>query len=127
MGEGDCAARGRKSAAAGVAAGPASDGISAARLAGTAEDSARKHTDLHTSSAGVGEPEVGEGRGEGLRDESSFDCGALPSRDSRGRKPGRVSLGTIAEGAIAGSGAQRGVAGAPAKKNCLQEKPIGEV
>src|SRR6266404_3044143 len=113
MGERDCAARGRKSAAAGVAAGLASDGISAARLAGTAENSAWKHTDLHAGSAGPGQPKGGEGRGEGLRDKSSFDCGALPSRDSRGREPGRVSLGTIKERTIAGSGALRRVTGAP--------------
>src|SRR4029077_259966 len=107
MGEGNCAARGGQSAAAGAAAGPASDGISAARVAGAAEDSAGQHANVYASGAGAGESKVSAGGGEGVRHESGFDCGALPPRHSRGRQPGRVSLGTIAEGAVVGARAGR--------------------
>src|SRR5216684_1343777 len=82
LGEGNCAARGGKSAEAGAAAGFASDGVSAARVAGAAEDSAGQHTHLYASGAGAGEPEVRAGGGEGVRDESGFDCGALSQGDS---------------------------------------------
>src|SRR5260370_17713267 len=78
LGEGNCAARGGKSAEAGAAAGFARDGVSAARVAGAAEDSAGQDTHLYASGPGAGEPAVRAGGGEGARDHSALDCRPLP-------------------------------------------------
>src|SRR4029077_224650 len=109
VGKGNCAARGRKSAEAGATAGSASNGISAARVAGAAKDSARQHADVYASGTGAGEPEVGAGGGEGLRDKSCFDCGAMPSRHPRGRQSGGVPVGSVAGGTIVGGGTVGGL------------------
>ena len=50
----------------------------------------------------LGNPKAVRAVAQGLRHESGIDCGALPSRDSRGRKSGGLSLGSFAQGAVAG-------------------------
>src|SRR5271169_3133519 len=104
MGARDRAAHGRKRASHGTAPRPASDGVSAASLAGIAADSAREDAHVFASGAVARTAEGGAGGGEGLRHESGVHRGAVPSGDSRRWIACRLSLGAFAERALTGTG-----------------------
>src|SRR5260370_25500143 len=107
---------GRQRAAAGTAAGFAGYGVSASCVAGVAEDCARNDEDLQPDRASGRKTASGAGGSASVRDESCFDCGAVPPSAARGRESCRVSMGTFAERNVVGAGA--GVINpAPAKKN----------
>ena len=59
---------------------------------------------IHAGGAGAGQAAVRASGGEGLRDESGVDRGAMPPGDSRGWSTGRVSLGSAAQRKTAGKG-----------------------
>ncbi len=106
LGAGDCSAHRRQAASSGTPARPAGDSVPAARLAGTAADSARKDTHILASRAVSRSTKGGTSRCESLRHEPGVHCGAVPSGHSRRRKAGRLSLGTFAQGTIVGAGAR---------------------
>ena len=77
-------------------------GISTARLAGAAADSARRDAQLQPVGAGAGRPAGDARRGPRLRCQSRGPAGAVPSRGGRGRRAHRLPMGHRAQAEAAG-------------------------
>src|SRR6266850_4259221 len=104
MGAGNCSADGGQGAATRTSARFAGDGVSAACLAGIAADSPRPDAHVLAGGAVSWSTESGSSGRACLRNEPGFDRRAVPSRDSRRRSAGRLSMGPFAQGTIADEG-----------------------